>query len=50
MEIVKQEMERLNITVLGVSQLKWMRMGHLQLDDYKVFYYRNDKLRRNKWL
>ena len=46
MEIVKQEMERLNIAVLGLGELKWTGMGHFfQLDNNKVFYSGNDKLR-----
>ena len=48
LEIVKQEMQHLNTAVLGVSELKWTRMGHFQSDYSKVFYSRNGKLRRNR--
>lgn len=47
LEILKQEMECLNITVLGVSTLKWTGMRYFQSDNYKLFYSGNDKLRRN---
>lgn len=48
LEIVKQEMEYLNIAVLGVSEQKWTWMEHLHSGNYKMFYYGHDKLRRNK--
>lgn len=48
MKIVKQAMECLNIAVIGFSKLKWTGIGHFQTGNYKVFYSRNDKLRRNE--
>ena len=48
LEIVKQEMEHLNIAVLGISKLKWTRMGHFQSDKYKAFNSGNYKLKGNK--
>lgn len=48
LEIVKQEMEYLNIAVLGVSELKWTWMEDLHSGNYKMFYNGHDKLRRNK--
>lgn len=47
MKIIKEEMEHLNIAVLGVSELKWTGMQHFQSDNYEVFYSGHDKLRRN---
>ena len=46
-ETIKQEGECVNIAVLGVSELKWIAMGYIQLDNYKMFYLRNDKPTRN---
>ena len=38
LEVVKQEMERLNIDILGISKLKWTGMGEFNLDDHYVYY------------
>lgn len=43
--LIKQEMEHLNIAVLGVSELKWTGMEYLQSQNYKGFYLGNGKLR-----
>ena len=40
-------MERTNIEVLGISELKWTGVGYFQSDDYKVYYSGNDTKRRN---
>ena len=37
-EVVKQEMERVNIDILGISELKWTRMGKLNANDYYIYY------------
>ena len=47
LDMVKQEMVRLNIDVLGISELKWMRMGKFNSDDYYIYYYGQESLRRN---
>ena len=38
LEKVKQEMVRVNINVLGISELKWTRMGELNSDDHYTYY------------
>ena len=38
LNMVKQEMARLNIDILGISELKWMGMGELNLDDHCICY------------
>ena len=50
LELVNQELESLNIAVLGVSGLKWIGMGSFQLDNYNVLHSRNDKLKETEWL
>ena len=47
MKLIKQEMARVNINILGISELKWMGMGEFNSDDHYVYYYRQDSLRRN---
>ena len=47
MEVVKQEMVRVNIDILGISKLKWMGMDELNLDDHYIYYYGQESLRRN---
>ena len=39
MEVVKQEMARVNINILGVSELKWAGMGEFNSDDCYIYYY-----------
>ena len=46
-EVVKQEMARVNIDILGISELKWTGMGGFNSDDYYIYYYRQESLRRN---
>ena len=46
-EVVKQEMARVNINILGISELKWTGMGEFNSDDHYVYYYRQESLRRN---
>ena len=47
LEVVKQEIARVNIDILGISELKWTRMGEFNLDDHYVFYCGQESLRRN---
>ena len=46
-ELVKQEMARVNIDVLGISELKWTRMGEFNSDDHYIYYCGQKSLRRN---
>ena len=47
LEVVKQEMARVNIEILGISELKWMGMGEFNLDDLSIYYCGQESLRRN---
>ena len=47
LKVVKQEMARVNIEILGISELKWMGMGEFNLDDYYSYYCGQESLRRN---
>ena len=47
MEVVKQEMARGNIDLLGISKLKWARMGEFNSDDHYIYYHGQGSLRRN---
>ena len=47
LEVVKQEMERLNIDILEVSELKWTGMGEFNSDDHYIYYCGQESLRRN---
>ena len=47
LEVVKQETARVNIDILGISELKWAGMGEDNSDDHYVYYYRQESLRRN---
>ena len=46
-EVVKQEMARVNIDILGISELKWTGMGEFNSDDHYIYYYGQETLRRN---
>ena len=46
LEVVKQEMARANIDILGISELKWTGMGEFNLDDHYIYYCRQEYLRR----
>ena len=46
LEVVKQEMARLNVDILGISELKWSRMGEFNSDDHYVYYCGPQSLRR----
>ena len=47
LEGVKQEMARMNINVLGISELKWTGMGEFNSDDHYIYYCGQESLRRN---
>ena len=47
LEVVKQEMVRVNINILGISELKWIGMGEFNSDDHYVYHYGKEPLRRN---
>ena len=47
LEVVKQEMARMNIDILGISKLKWTGMGEFNSDDHYVYYHGQESLRRN---
>ena len=46
LEVVKQEMARLNIDILGISELKWTGMDEFNLDDHYIYYCGQESLRR----
>ena len=47
MEVVKLEMGRVNIDILGISELKWTGMGEFNSDDHYIYYCGQESLRRN---
>ena len=47
LEMVKQEMARVNINILGISELKWTGMGEFNSDDHYINYHDQESLRRN---
>ena len=47
LEVVKQEMTRMNIDILGISELKWTGMGEFNSDDHYIYYCGQESLRRN---
>src|SRR5574337_478203 len=47
LEVVKQETERVNIDILGISELKWTGMGEFNSDDHYIYYCVQESLRRN---
>ena len=48
LEVVKQEMARANINILGISELKWMGMGGFNSDEYYIYYCGQESLRTNE--
>ena len=44
LEVVKQEMVRVNINILGISELKWTGMGEFNSDDHYIYYYGQEHL------
>ena len=47
LEVVKQEMARVNVDILGISELKWTGMGEFNSDDHYIYYCGQDSLRSN---
>ena len=47
LEVLKQEMARVHINILGISELKWTRMGEFNSDDHYIYYRGQESLRRN---
>ena len=47
LEAVRQEMARVNVDILGISELKWTGMGEFNSDDHYSYYYGQESLRRN---
>ena len=47
LQVVKQEMARVNVDILGISELKWTGMGEFNSDDHFIYYSGQESLRRN---
>ena len=47
LKVVKQEMTRVNINILGISELKWTGMGEFSSDDHYIYYCGQESLRKN---
>ena len=47
LEVVKQEMTRVNVDILGISELKWPGMGEFNSDDHYFYFCGHESLRRN---
>ena len=47
LEVIKQEMVRANVDILGISELKWSRMAEFNSDDHYIYYCRQESLGRN---
>ena len=47
LEVVKQEMAKVNINSLGISKIKWTGMGEFNSDDHYIYYCGQESLRRN---
>ena len=47
LEVVKQEMARVNIDILGINELRWTGMGEFNSDDHYIYYCGQESLRRN---
>ena len=47
LEVVKQEKARVNVDILGISELKWTGMGEFNSDDHYIYYCGHEYLRRN---
>ena len=48
LEVVKQEMARVNVDILGISELKWTGMGEFNSDDHYLYYCGQESLRSNE--
>ena len=47
LEVVRQEMARVKVNILGISELKWTGMGEFNSDDYYIYYCGQESLRRH---
>ena len=47
LEVVKQEVARVNVDILGIGELKWTRVDEFNLDDHYIYYCGQESLRRN---
>ena len=47
LEVIKQEMAKMNVNILGIRELKWTGMGEFNSDDHYIYYYEQESLRRN---
>ena len=47
LEVVKQEMARVNIVILGIRELSWTGMGAFNSNDHYIYYFGQESLRRN---
>ena len=47
LEVVKQEMARVNVDILGIGELKWTGMGEFNSDDHYIYYCRQESFRSN---
>ena len=47
LEVVQQEMARVNVDILGISELKWTGIGEFNSDDHYIYYCGQESLRRN---
>ena len=47
LKVVKQEMARVNVDIVGISELKWTGMGEFNSDDHHIYYCGQESLRRN---
>ena len=47
LQVVKQEMARVNVNMLGIRELKWIGMGEFNSDDHYIYYSGQESLRRN---
>ena len=48
LEVIKQEIARVNVDILGISKLKWTGMGEFNSDDHYIYYCGQESLRRNR--
>ena len=47
LEVVKQEMARVKVDILGITELRWTGMGESNSDDHYIYYHGQESLRRN---
>ena len=47
LEVVKQDMARVNIDILGINELRWTRMGKFNSDDHYIYYCGQESLRKS---